>query len=120
MAARHHASKRRISEHDKEVDRKNLMHSRSHHEERGHAGYYDEGYAGELARRTQEMQDAGMIRMEPSAIANLPQAPIIKPYPNRDIRNYMPEKLDDTIREVDGQMDADDRQRSRHNSPHKY
>lgn len=65
--------------------------------------YYDEGsYAGEQARRTQEMEDAGMIREDRSAVANLPQSVIYKPYPiNND---YMPEDLDDTIIGIDRQI----------------
>lgn len=65
--------------------------------------YYDEGsYAGEQARRTQEMQDAGMIREDRSAVANLPQNVMYKPYPSNN--DYMPEDLDDTITGVDRQI----------------
>jgi hypothetical protein len=66
-------------------------------------------YSGEYARRTQEMQDAGMLREDRSAIANLPQSVMIKPYPKTG--PYMPEGLDDTIEGVDNQMDYDDSQR---------
>lgn len=70
-----------------------------------------EGYYGDqLARRTQEMQDAGMIRENPAAIANLPQEVMIKPYPKAG--PYMPEGLDDTIAGVDRQMDYDDSKRA--------
>jgi hypothetical protein len=81
---------------------------------RYHEGYYE----GETGRRTQEMQDGGMIREDRMAIANLPQEVMMKPYPKDGM--YMPEGLDDTIRGVDMQMDADDRQRAKHNKPHKY
>lgn len=76
-----------------------------------------EGYAGMDARRTQEMQDAGMIRENPSAIANLPQEVMIRPYPKTG--PYLPEGIDDTIRGVDDQMDYDDSQRRSHFYPKK-
>jgi hypothetical protein len=67
--------------------------------------HYDEGsYAGEQARRTQEMQDGGMIREDRSAVANLPQEVMYKPYPKN--RDYLPEDLDDTIKGVDHQIEV--------------
>lgn len=75
-------------------------------------------YSNEYARRTQEMQDAGMIHEDRSAIANLPQGVMIKPYPKTG--PYMPEDLDDTIKGVDGQMDRDDSKRKQHNVPWKF
>lgn len=81
---------------------------------RHHASGSYEGMAG---RRTQEMQDAGMIREDHSAIANMPQNVMIKPYPKTG--PYMPENLDDTIRGVDKQMDMDDNKRRQHNVPKK-
>jgi hypothetical protein len=69
----------------------------------------DGHYAGDLARRHQEMQDGGMIRENPAAIANLPQEVMIKPYAHAG--PYMPEGLDDTIAGVDRQMDYDDSKR---------
>ena len=79
--------------------------------------HYDEFYAGELARRTQEMQDAGMIQEDRSAIANLPQGVIIKEYPKNG--NYMPEGLDDTIRGIDAQINMDDSKRRARMKPKK-
>lgn len=79
--------------------------------------HYDEGYAGELARRTQEMQDAGMIREDRSAIANMPQEVMIKEYPKAG--DYLPENLDDSIRGVDRQIDLDDSKRRKHMMPKK-
>ena len=76
-----------------------------------------EGYAGMDSRRNQEMQDAGMIRENPSAIANLPQEVMIKAYPKTG--PYLPEGIDDTIRGVDDQMDYDDSQRRAHFLPKK-
>jgi len=76
-----------------------------------------EYYAGEESRRHQEMEDAGMIREDHSAIANLPQNVMIKAYPKPD--GYMPENLDDTIRGVDGQMAMDNNKRKEHFMPKK-
>ena len=61
-------------------------------------------YAGMEPRRRQEMEDAGMIHEDHSAIANLPQQVMIKPYPKTD--HYMPEGLDDTISGIDRQIDT--------------
>ena len=41
----------------------------------------DEFYAGMEPRRRQEMQDAGYIREDHDAVANLPQNVIMRPYP---------------------------------------
>ena len=80
---------------------------------------YGEGYyEGAEGRRTQEMQDGGMIREDRSAIANLPQEVMMKAYPKTG--PYMPEMLDDTLRGVDKQMDGDDSQRRKTMNPHKY
>jgi hypothetical protein len=76
-----------------------------------------EYYAGEEGRRTQEMEDGGMIREDHSAIANLPQQVMMKPYPKPG--GYMPEDLDDTIRGVDGQMGMDNSKRRAHFAPKK-
>lgn len=82
------------------------------------SGVSEGDYAGEYARRTQEMQDAGMIREDRNAIANLPQEVMIKPYPMTG--PYNPEMIDDTISGVDRQMDRDDSQRKSNFRPHKY
>lgn len=76
-----------------------------------------DSYAGESARRTQEMQDAGMIHNDMSAIANMPQNVMIKPYPKTG--PYLPEGLDDTITGIDRQMDGDDSKRREHFKPKK-
>ena len=80
--------------------------------------YSDGMYEGMEGRRTQEMQDGGMIREDRSAIANFPQEVMIKAYPKTG--PYMPEDLDDTIRGVDMQMDGDDSKRRKTFGPHKY
>lgn len=84
---------------------------------RHHSSVKDGAYSGELARRTQEMQDAGMIHNDMSAIANLPQNVMIKPWP--DGGSYMPENLDDTITGINRQMGMDDGKRSQHMNPKK-
>ena len=80
--------------------------------------YYNEGYyEGEEGRRTQEMQDGGMIREDRSAVANLPQNVMYKAYPKD--RDYMPEDLDDTIRGIDKQINLDDSKRDKRMMPKK-
>ncbi len=80
--------------------------------------HYSQGeYAGMDARRTQEMQDGGMLREDRSKIANMPQEVMFKQYP--ETGPYIPEMLDDTIRGVDQQMDGDDRKRREHFHPKK-
>lgn len=103
-----------------------MIHHKDMHNDESHSGGrqymmhgYSEGYyEGPEMRRHQEMMDGGMIREDHAAIANLPQGVMIKPYPKTG--PYMPEGLDDTIRGVDNQMDADDSQRAKHFFPHKY
>jgi hypothetical protein len=92
--------------------RHHKSHHKSHHEISGGE------YAGYNERRKQEMEDAGMINEDRSAIANMPQGVMMKEYPKD--RDYMPEDLDDTIRGVDSQMDMDNRKRKQHFRPHKY
>jgi hypothetical protein len=84
--------------------------AKRHHHNEGH-------YEGMSGRRTQEMQDAGMIRENPHAIANMPQEVMIKPWPSSG--SYMPEHLDDTISGINKQMGMDDSKRSMHNVPKK-
>lgn len=79
--------------------------------------HYDGKYEGIESRRTQEMQDAGMIRENPAAIANLPQEVMIKPWP--DAGSYMPENIDDTIKGINRQVAMDDGKRAAHNVPKK-
>lgn len=67
---------------------------------------WDGGFV-DMSRRTQEMQEAGMIREDRSAIANLPQGVMIKPYNNP--YGALPEIIDDTTRGADRQIEKDDR-----------
>lgn len=78
----------------------------------------DEFYAGLDPRRRLEREDAGMINEDHRAFANLPQEVIMREYPKAGF--YATDKLDDTIRGVDGQMDADSRQALRNRSREKY
>lgn len=87
--------------------------AKRYHDSTGPA-YYD----GMSARREQEKQDAGMISEDHSAIANLPQNVMIKPYPMAGA--YMAEGLDDRISGVDRQMDTlDGAKRRAHTVPKK-
>lgn len=78
----------------------------------------DEGpYAGMESRRRQEMQDAGMLREDHRAVANLPQEVIMRAYPKE--HGYIPMGLDDTLRGVDGQMGLDHKKTMKHLHPEK-
>ena len=68
-------------------------------------------------RRMHEMHGAGMISEDHSAVANLPQGVIMKPY--GESGSYLPEHLDDTIRGIDHQESMDDNKRREHNVPKK-
>lgn len=74
-------------------------------------------YGDPMEKRRQEMQDAGMIREDHRAIANLPQEVMIKPYPK--VGPYMPECLEDSVIGVDAQMDFDDSRRKENFYPKK-
>lgn len=119
MAKRYYESKRNGAiEHRPDKFNDERQHSREperfdFHADQGSSDRYD----GYNARRTQEMQDAGMIQEDPRAIANMPQEVMIKPYPM--VGPYLPEGLDDTIRGVDGQMSYDDNKRKEHFFPKK-
>lgn len=67
--------------------------------------YNSGSYEGMDSRRRQEMLDAGMIREDHSAMANMPQNVIMRAYP--DPMEYTPENLDDTIRGIDRQKGMD-------------
>jgi hypothetical protein len=96
------------------------MAAKRHHAERSMHRKHSllEGhYEGAEPRRRQEMEDAGMISEDHSQIANLPQHVMMKPYPKTG--PYMPDGLDDTLRGIDKQMDADDSKRKQHFAPKK-
>lgn len=92
------------------------MAKKRHYESVSHLESQDY-YSGEKARRRMEMEDGGMIYENHSAVANLPQEVIMRPYPKAG--GYLPEDLDDTIRGIDGQMDLDNAKRRAHFMPKK-
>jgi len=80
--------------------------------------YYDGSqgsYAGPEARRTQEMEDGGMIVEDRRSIANLPQDVMIKMYATPD--DYGHYNLDDTIRSVDNQRYQDSKHKKKGQYP---
>ena len=79
--------------------------------------YNDGKYEDMNSRRTQEMQDAGMIREDRSSIANLPQEVIMRPYPMDS--DYTPEGLDDSITGIDRQKGMDHSGMMKHLRPKK-
>lgn len=85
---------------------------------RYHKGPSQGSYAGMDARRTQEMQDAGMIREDMNAIANLPQEVMIKAYPAAD--DYAAYGLNDTIASVDHQRREDSKDKKSGPFPDMY
>lgn len=84
---------------------------------RYHHSKPNEYYAGHHDRRRMEMEDAGMITEDKSAIANLPQDVKIRPWGEHEA--YLPEMLDDTIRGIDKQIEMDDSKRKQHFMPKK-
>lgn len=74
-------------------------------------------YAGEAARKRMEKHDGGMINDDLSAVANLPQNVMYKPWPMVD--EYMPEDLRDDLGSVDAQMRLDNSKRREHMKPKK-
>lgn len=115
MAKRYHHSRSGANGH-----RSDKFNDEMHHDkDRGYIGERaaSEAYAGPENRRKMEMEDAGMIREDRSAIANLPQNVMIKPYPRTG--PYESDVLDDTLKGIDKQIDYDDSQRQSHFYPKK-
>lgn len=110
------AAKRHYSE--KSESKNNPLHEHAYGKKFSMGDAMHGEYDGFQQRRRQEMEDAGMISEDRSAIANLPQSVMIKAYPKTG--PYNPEIEDDTIRGVDEQMDADDKGRAKVFAPHKY
>lgn len=97
---------------DREHEHEGMMkHSSKHHMAQGRHEAHE-------SRRHGEMSEAGMIKEDHNAIANLPQEVVMKPYPYA--YSYEPEEYDDTIRGVDRQLSMDDSKRNKHWNPHKY
>lgn len=76
-------------------------------------------YEGMSGRRTQEMQDAGMIREDHNAVANMPQEVMMKPWAKPSY-GMMDERIDDTISGINRQMSKDESEGKRNMNPHKY
>lgn len=83
-----------------------------HHKSLG-PSYYD----GIESRSRMEKQDGGMISEDHSAVANLPQNVMMKPWPKA--HDYLPENLDDTIRGIDRQIGEDHSKNMKHFKPKK-
>lgn len=81
--------------------------------------FYDGDYSGPLNKaRKQESRDFEMISEDRSAVANLPQQVKYHAWPKAG--HYADYDLDDTIRGVNSQMDADGAGMKRHKSRSKY
>lgn len=91
--------------------------AKRHHSDKHRSMSGREHYAGAEPRRRQEMEDMGMISEDHSAVANLPQGVMMKPYYRET--DYLPENLDDTIRGIKHQMDYDNGKRKQHFKPKK-
>ena len=80
--------------------------------------YHDGKYDGVESRRRQEAQDGSMIREDHTAMANLPQGVVMKPWAEHEA--YLPEELDDTIHGIDRQINVlDNGKRNKHLEPKK-
>jgi hypothetical protein len=79
--------------------------------------YGSGGYESMSMRLSTEQHDAGMIRENHSAIANLPQEVMIKPWPT--IGNPMNMTLDDGITGVDAREKKENSKRSSYTDPRK-
>lgn len=112
--AKHHSAHKGMKHHKKghhhspENHEGNAMDPWNFHQARMYENH--EYYAGIEGKRHQEMEDAGMIREDHRAIANMPQQWYIREYPK--VGPYMPEVIDDTIAGVDHQIDYDDHKRA--------
>ena len=88
------------------------MHGMKHAKHLG-SSYYD----GMDSRRHQEHVDGSMLSEDHSAVANLPQGVVMRPFARAE--GYLPDGLDDGITGVDRQMALDNSQKMRHFAPKK-
>lgn len=79
--------------------------------------YHNGMYEGMASRRHQEHEDAGMIHEDHSAVANLPQQVIMKPFGKS--YNDLDGRLDDGISGIDRQIGMDHGKMKSHNVPKK-
>lgn len=80
--------------------------------------FYDGDYSGLNAAREQQARDFSMISEDKSACANLPQQVKYHAWPKPG--SYASYDLDDTIKGIDGQMNADGSGMRKHKSKSKY
>jgi hypothetical protein len=76
-------------------------------------------YEGASGRRTQEMQDAGMIHENRSAVANMPQEVMYKSWPSASY-GMLDSGMNDTISGINNQMREDGSKGKAGMKPHKY
>ena len=69
-------------------------------------------------RRHNEMRESGMISENKSAIANMPQEVMYKPYPR--VYDELDHGQDDTMRGIDRQLNEDHSVAKRHNKQSKW
>lgn len=115
MAKRHYSSKEASYKHHKDEFNDEVKHDKGmrsvaeHYKgKKGEEGYY----SGMQDRLNQEAVDGSMIREDHSAVANLPQNVIMRPY--RKGGYGIPEGLNDTIEGVDRQIEYDNDMREKH------
>lgn len=77
--------------------------------------HHDGEYSGMESRRKTEMRDAGMLHEDKSAIANMPQSVIMRPWGN-DFKGF-DSSIDDTISGINKQQREDESGAKRHNVP---
>lgn len=80
--------------------------------------HHDGEYAGAESRRKTEMRDAGMLHEDKSAVANMPQSVMYKPWGN-DFRGF-DSNLNDDISGINRQQREDEGVAKRHNDPKKW
>lgn len=81
--------------------------------------FYDGDYSGPLNKaRREESRDFNMISEDHNAFANLPQQVVHKAWPKAGY--YADYDLDDTIRGINEQQNADGSMMKRHKSKSKY
>ena len=89
-----------------------------HHSGMKHAKHLGSAhYDGMDARRHQEHVDGQMLSEDHSAVANLPQGVVMKPFGRSE--GYLPDGLNDGITGIDNQRGLDHRQMMRHYAPKK-
>lgn len=76
-------------------------------------------YEGMQGRRAQEMQDAGMISDNRSAVANMPQEVMYKSWPSASY-GMLDSGINDTITGINAQMSRDVSKGKAGMNPHKY